>query len=83
MPSTKSFLTGYREIGRPIGKTPQAARRLDMLGQLPTFRIGGRACSTPALINEWRAAKEAEARSKVASKSDASAASYSEAIERP
>ena len=60
--SCQDVLYGAAAIGQHIGLRPRQIYSMADQGRLPVFRTGAVLCSTPALLDDWRAAREAEAR---------------------
>lgn len=62
MQSTRAVLYGAKAIGQHLGLRPRQIYSLADAGRLPVFRTGAVLCSTEATLDEWRTAREAEAR---------------------
>ena len=63
--STRPVLYGGARIAAHLGLTRRQVYALADAGRLPVFREGCVLCSTEATLDEWRQAREAEARGNV------------------
>ena len=60
--SSRAVLYGARAIGEHLGLKARQVYSMADGGRLPVFRSGAVLCSTPETLDEWRRAREAEAR---------------------
>ena len=62
MRQDRGVLYGGAAIAAYTGLPRRAVYSLAELGQLPVFRAGATVCATPALLDDWLARREVEAR---------------------
>ncbi len=60
--SNRGILYGAAAIGQHLGLKPRQIYSMADGGRLPVFRSGAVLCATPEVLDEWRTAREAEAR---------------------
>ena len=66
MPQSRgTVLYGGTAISRYTGIPRRQVYAMADAGRLPTFRSGATICSTDTILDEWRQAREAEARRSV------------------
>ena len=62
MQSKGTVLYGGKTIAEYLGIPQRHVYAMADAGRLPTFRSGATICSTVEVLDEWRRAREAEAR---------------------
>lgn len=65
MQSKGTVLRGGKSIADYIGIPRRSVYAMVDAGRLPAFRSGATICSTVEVLDEWRRAREAEARRSV------------------
>ncbi len=63
--STRPVLYGGARIASHLGLTRRQVYALADAGRIPVFRTGAVLCSTPQVLDEWRAHREIEAKKAV------------------